>query len=212
MAEKKTKKAKAQAGVKTVKGAGLGEKVASVTPRKGVVHQVVTAQLAKRRRGTHKAKTRAEVRGGGRKPFKQKGRGGARAGSTRSPLWKGGGTMFGPIPRSYEKDVNKQEAKLALASVLADKQKSGKLTVVEGVPLPEAKTRYVAAAVAELDMKGTVLFITAAYDRNLTLASRNLPGVKVLPVEGLNPYDVLRYENLVIVKDALDGVEKRAAA
>jgi len=213
MAEKKkAKSGKVQSGVKAVKGAGFSDKIAGTPSKKGVVHQVVTAQLAKRRRGTHKTKTKSEVRGGGKKPFKQKGLGGARAGSNRSPLWRGGGTMFGPIPRSYEQGVNKQVAKLALASALAGKQKDGKVTVVESVPLPETKTKYVKAAITELDMKGTVLIVTSGYEKNLTLAARNIPEVKVLPVEGLNPYDVLRYDNLVILKDAVGGVEKRVAA
>ncbi|MCW5827764.1 MAG: 50S ribosomal protein L4 [Deltaproteobacteria bacterium] len=212
MAEKKAKKAKPAAGVKAVKGAGLGEKIAAAKPRKGVIHQVVTAQLASRRRGTHKTKRRGEVRGGGRKPYKQKGTGRARPGSTRSPVWVGGGAAFGPLPRSYEKRVNRQEAKLALAGVLASKQQDGKLVVVESVPLPEVKTRHVQAVIGELGLAGTVLFVTAELDGKLTLAARNIPGVKVLPVAGLNPYDVLKYEHLVIVQDALEGVEKRAAA
>ncbi len=210
--KKKAKSGKTKSGVKSVKGAGLSEKITSVSSKKGVVHQVVTAQLAKRRRGTHKTKVKSEVRGGGKKPKKQKGTGGARAGSNRSPLWRGGGTMFGPIPRSYEQGVNKQVAKLALASALSDKQRGGKVTVVESVPLPETKTKYVKAAIAELEMTGTVLIVTSVYEKNLTLAARNLSKVKVLPVEGLNPYDVVRYENLVILKDAVDGVEKRVAA
>ncbi len=213
MAEKKkAKSGKTQSGIKAVKGVGLSESISKRRPNRGLLHQVVNAQLAKRRRGTHKTKTKAEVRGGGRKPFKQKGTGRARPGSTRSPLWRGGGTMFGPQPRSYEQGVNKKVAKLALADALASKEQAGQVTVVESMPLPETKTKYVRAAIAELGATGSVLIVTAAYEKNLTLAARNLPGVKVLPAGGLNPYDVLRYETLVVLKDAMDGIEKRAAA
>ncbi len=176
-----------------------------------LVHQVIKAQLAGRRQGTAKTKVKSEVRGGGRKPFKQKGTGNARQGSSRSPLQPGGGQNFGPQPRSYEQATPKQMMRGALCSALSDRVKAQRVLIVDNLDLAQAKT----AAFDEILKKkfdlDQVLIVDDA-NKNLELSGRNIPKVKVLRTEGLNVYDIVRYDWLVMTKRAAQAVNTRLAA
>lgn len=169
----------------------------------------VLAQLASRRAGTHSTKTRAFVSGGGKKPWKQKGTGRARAGSNRSPIWRGGAVIFGPQPRSYEYRLPGSSRRGALASALAQKARDGEMKVVDSISLDQPKTKQLAAVLASLGVPAGTLLVIAGRDRNVELAARNLPRVLVLPVEGLNVYDILRHKNLVVAQDALAAIDAR---
>ncbi|MFN2377066.1 MAG: 50S ribosomal protein L4 [Candidatus Binatia bacterium] len=174
-----------------------------------VLFDQVLAQLASRRAGTHATKTRAFVSGGGKKPWKQKGTGRARAGSNRSPSWRGGAVIFGPQPRSYEYRLPSSTRRHALKSALAQKARDGQLKVVDRVELDQPKTRDMAALLQGLGVPDSTLIVMAGRDRNVELAARNLPRVLVLPVEGINVYDILRHKNLVVSQDALAAIETR---
>ncbi len=174
-----------------------------------VLFEQVLAQLASRRAGTHATKTRAFVSGGGKKPWKQKGTGRARAGSNRSPIWRGGAIVFGPQPRSYEYRLPSSTRRHALASALAQKARDGQLTVVDRIEFEQPKTREMAALLAGLGLADSALVVIAGRDRNVELSARNLPRVLVLPVEGINVYDILRHKNLVVAQDALAAIEAR---
>jgi len=175
-------------------------------------YEVVKWQLAKRRRGTASTKTRAEVRGGGRKPWRQKGLGRARAGSIRSPLWRGGGVVFGPKPRDYSYPLPKKVRRAALRSALSLRYKEGKLTVLDGFDLGQIKTKLFVEAMEKLGLKGEkVLIVTDGKDEILEKSARNVPWAKVLRCEGLNVYDVLNYHHLLILKSALPKIEERLA-
>jgi large subunit ribosomal protein L4 len=174
-----------------------------------VLFDQVLAQLASRRAGTHSTKTRAFVSGGGKKPFKQKGTGRAPAGTTRSPIWRGGAAIFGPQPRSYEYRLPSSTRRNALASALAQKARDGQLTVVDRIELDAPKTRDMAAFLTTLGVPDGTLVVIAGRDRNVELSARNLPRVLVLPVEGINVYDILRHRNLVVSQDALAAIEAR---
>lgn len=169
----------------------------------------VLAQLASRRSGNAHTKTKGEIRGGGKKPWRQKGTGRARAGSSRSPIWRGGGTTFGPRTRSYDYRLPRTARRAALASALAQKQRDGELKVVDSLTLDAPRTKDFRAILEALGVSNGVLVITADRNDNVELSARNLPNTLVLPVAGLNVYDVLRYRNLVITKDALAGIEER---
>jgi large subunit ribosomal protein L4 len=173
-------------------------------------YDVIRMQLNRRRAGTHSTKTRAEVSGGGKKPWKQKGTGRARSGTSRSPVWRGGGIAFGPKPRSYEIKVPKKVRRAAMCSALTLKVQQEKLLVLDAIAMTEIKT---AAFVAILDklQAGNVLIIADA-DQNLQLSSRNVQQVKVLPPEGLNLYDVLQYDELYITQASLKAIERSLAA
>jgi len=174
-----------------------------------VLFDQVLAQLASRRAGTSATKTRAFVRGGGKKPFKQKGTGRARAGSNRSPIWRGGATIFGPQPRSYAYRLPASTRRNALASALAQKARDGEMKVVDKIELAQPKTKELLALLAGLAVADSTLVVIGVRDRNIELAGRNLPRVLVLPVEGLNVYDILRHKNLVVAQDALALIEER---
>ena len=177
--------------------------------REHLFYDVVRMQLAGRRSGTAATKTRAEVRGGGKKPWKQKGTGRARAGSSRSPLWRGGGTMFGPTPRSYEYTVPKKVRKLALCSALSMKRKENKMLIVDKLELQEIKTAAFINLLRQLGFSNVL--IIAQENSNLEKSARNVPQVKVLRPEGLNVYDVLRYENLIITQPCVEKIQGRLA-
>ena len=177
--------------------------------REHLFHDVVRMQLAGRRSGTAATKTRSEVSGGGKKPWKQKGTGRARAGSSRSPLWRGGGTMFGPTPRSYEYAVPKKVRKLALCSALSMKRKENKLLIVDKLELQEIKTAAFVTLLKQLGFSNVL--IIAQENSNLEKSARNVPQVKVLRPEGLNVYDVLRYENLIITQPCVEKIQGRLA-
>ena len=171
-------------------------------------HEVTTWQLATKRRGTASTKERAAVRGGGHKPWRQKGTGRARAGTSRSPLWRGGGTTFGPHPRDYSYPLPKKVRRAALRSALSLRYQEGKLLLIEDFPAPEIKTKAFVEAMDGLGIKNA-LIITDDENVNLERSARNVPGVKVLRYNGLNIFDILKYEHLIIVKPAIEKIEER---
>lgn len=173
------------------------------------VHDTVVAYLANRRRGTACTKTRGEVAGGGRKPWRQKGTGRARHGSIRSPIWVGGGVVFGPRPRDFSKKVNHKVKQLALRKALSERLKAGEVLIVEEFTLNAPKTREFVRTLAALQVEGSVLIVTAEADPTLVRASRNVPGVEVTPSASLNTYQVLRYDKLVFTREAFSRVEAR---
>jgi large subunit ribosomal protein L4 len=171
-------------------------------------HEVTTWQLATRRRGTASTKERSAVRGGGHKPWRQKGTGRARAGTSRSPLWRGGGTIFGPHPRDYGYPLPKKVRRAALRSALSLRYQEGKLILIEDFPAPEIKTKAFVEAMEGLGIKNALIVIDGE-NINLERSARNVPGVKVLRHNGLNIFDILKYEHLVIVKPAIEKIEER---
>jgi large subunit ribosomal protein L4 len=177
--------------------------------RPQLLHAAVRMQLAGRRRGTAATKTRHFVSGGGKKPWKQKGTGRARAGSTRSPLWRGGAVIFGPQPRDYSYRMPRSARRAALCAALADKVRDGVTMVVDGIALAEPKTKRMVEWLQHLKIDGSALVVLGAADAVVERAARNLPHAKVLRVEGLNVYDLLRYRHLVLTRDALARIEER---
>ena len=188
----------------------LNDAIFGAKTRAHLLHQAVVMQLANRRAGTAATKTKGFVRGGGKKPFKQKGTGRARAGSIRSPIWVGGGTVFGPTPRDYSYRMPRTARREALLSALSVKNRDGKLIVVDKFSLEAAKTKIMAQALAELNVTSALIVIAGA-DATIERSARNLPKVKVLRVEGLNVYDLLRYDHLVLTEGALKILEERLA-
>ncbi|MBN1842803.1 MAG: 50S ribosomal protein L4 [Deltaproteobacteria bacterium] len=186
----------------------LVDEVFDVPVKQHVLHQVVTMQLTNKRSGTVATKGRSFVRGGGQKPYRQKGTGRARAGSRRSPLWRGGGVVFGPSPRSYgykvPKKVRRQALKMALSSKLQDKD----LIVVDRLDLEAVKTKRLVEVLAALRTK-EVLIVIDRQNENLELCSRNVPYAKVLRSEGLNVYDILRFRSLILVEPAVNQIQER---
>ena len=180
--------------------------------RRALLADVVRMQTASRRIGTAATKEKGEVRGGGKKPWKQKGTGRARAGSIRSPLWPGGGTVFGPHPRDYGYRMPKRARQTALRSLLAQKHREGRLIIVDRIELPELKTKHFLAFLNGLGITDTALIVIEAADDRIERAARNLPNIKVLRAEGLNVYDMLRYHHLVVTKAALERIKERVAA
>jgi len=189
----------------------LNEAIFGVKTRPHLLHQTVVMQLANRRAGSAATKSKGFVSGGGKKPWRQKGTGRARAGSIRSPIWVGGGTAFGPQPRDYSYRMPRTARREALLSALSLKHREGKLVVVDKLALEAAKTKIMVQALAELKVSSALIVIPGA-DATVERAARNLPKVKVLRVEGLNVYDLLRYEHLILTADALRLVEERLAA
>lgn len=171
-------------------------------------YEVTTWQLAKRRQGTASTKERSAVRGGGRKPWRQKGTGRARAGTSRSPLWRGGGTIFGPHPRSYGFTLPKKVRRAALRSALSLRFKEGKLLLLQDFPSPEIKTKSFVQAMEGLGITNCLIVINGE-DLNLERSARNVPWVKVLRYNGLNVFDILKYEHLIIVQPAIEKIEER---
>jgi large subunit ribosomal protein L4 len=188
----------------------LNDAIFGAKTRAHLLHQAVVMQLANRRAGTAATKTKGFVRGGGKKPFKQKGTGRARAGSIRSPIWVGGGTVFGPTPRDYSYRMPRTARREALLSALSVKNRDGKLIVVDKFSLEAAKTKIMAQALAELKVTSALIVIAGA-DATIERSARNLPKVKVLRVEGVNVYDLLRYDHLVLTEAALKLLEERLA-
>jgi large subunit ribosomal protein L4 len=188
----------------------LADDIFGVEVRGDVLHEVVTWQRACRRSGCACTKTRGEVRGGGRKPWRQKGTGRARSGSNRSPIWKGGGTTFGPRPRSYAYTLPKKVRRLALKMALSSKLESGQLVILDSYPHTEPKTRDFAAVLKTFEL-GKALFVSPGENRALELSARNVPGVQVMLPVGLNVYDILKYDHLVLFSPALAAIEERLA-
>lgn len=185
--------------------------VFGIEPNQSVLHEVLTAELAAWRQGTAATKTRAMVRGGGRKPFKQKGTGRARQGSTRAPHMVGGGVTFGPQPRSYDKKVNKKVRKLAIKSALSEKVREGNFVVLEG-GIEEIKTKRVVALTKALEADKKQLFVidnlANEQELNLFLSARNIPSAVVLDTEGLGVYWLLKQEKVIVTKEALKTIEE----
>jgi large subunit ribosomal protein L4 len=188
----------------------LKEEIFGVEVNPPVLHEVVTWQRACRRSGSASTKTRGEARGGGRKPWRQKGTGRARAGSIRSPLWKGGGTAFGPRPRSYAYTLPKKVRRLALKMALSSKLKAGQLVVLEGYPQEAPKTKEFVQVLKKFAI-AKALFITPEEHQVLKLSARNVPYVQVMLAAGLNVYDILRHDYLVLLSPVVAQIEARLA-
>ncbi|WP_182187669.1 50S ribosomal protein L4 [Pectinatus frisingensis] len=186
----------------------LAENVFGVEINEGLVHQAVVMQLASQRLGTHATKTRGLVRGGGRKPWKQKGTGRARSGSTRSPIWVGGGTVFGPHPRSYAFSMPRKQRRLAIKCALTDKVNSKDFVVLENLDFAAPKTKDVVKLLSDFSVEDKALIITADFVENVEKSSRNIPGVKAINSNGLNVYDILNHNKLFITKDAITRIEE----
>src|SRR5579884_2797021 len=186
----------------------LSEQVFGVTPNVAVLHQVVTAQLVNRRQGNASTKTRSEVSGGGRKPYKQKGTGRARQGSSRAPQFRHGGTVFGPRPRDYRQEMPRKARRAAVRSLLTSKVNENRLRVLDQLQLPEGKTKRVVALLSALNVEGKALIGMGAYDENTVRGARNIPGVKTLPAVNLNTLDLLDYDNLILTRDGIDALER----
>lgn len=186
----------------------LAPEVFEVAVRPEILHLVVRAQLAAKRAGTHATKTRAYVSGGGRKPFRQKGTGNARAGSNRSPIWRGGAVIFGPQPRDYSFKVNKKIRKLAMRMALSSRLAGETLMVVKGIELPEAKTKQFAKVAGALGL-GKALIVTPDEDQKLMLSARNIPGITLTTPEKLSVYEILKHKQLVLLEGAIEHVATR---
>ena len=185
----------------------LNDAVFGVEVNEHLVHLAVVQQLANNRQGTQKAKTRAEVSGGGKKPWRQKGTGHARQGSTRAPQWTGGGVVFAPVPRDYSFKINKKEKRLALKSVLTSKVQSNKLVVLDELKLEGIKTKNMKAVLDNLKVSGA-LIVLDENDQNVVLYARNLPDVKTALTNTINVYDILKYNTLVVTKAAVAMIEE----
>jgi len=198
--------------VKDMKGAKVGtaklsDTVFGVTPNTHAVHLVVRAQLAGMRQGTHDTKTRGEVSGGGAKPYRQKGTGRARAGSSRSPLWTGGGAVFGPHPRNYGFRVPNKVVKLAMRSVLSAKNNDGELYVVDGFGITEPSTKQAAAILKALGIEKRVTIVVENDDVNTILSFRNLPKARIITASEANTYDLVDNQSVLFTKPALEWLE-----
>jgi len=185
----------------------LNDSIFGVEVNKNVVHQVVVQHLANKRQGTQSAKTRSEVRGGGAKPWKQKGTGRARQGSIRAPQWTGGGVVFAPKPRDYSFKLNKKLKRLALKSVLSSKVNEQKMIVLDKLVFDEIKTKQVKEVLANLNLK-KALFVIKDNDKNVMLSARNIPGVETVSANMLSVYDILKYDTFVVAKDAIEVIEE----
>lgn len=189
----------------------LAPEVFEVAVRPEILHLVVRSQLAARRAGTHAVKTRAFVSGGGRKPFRQKGTGNARAGSNRSPVWRGGAIIFGPQPRDYSFKVNKKIRKLALRMAVSSRLADEALLVVKGIELPEVKTKLFAKVAGTLGLN-KALIVLPSEDQKLALSARNIPGITLVTPEQLSVYEILRHKQLVLLEGAVEPVAARLLA
>ena len=185
----------------------LNDAVFGVEINEHLVHLAVVRQLANKRQGTQKAKTRSEVSGGGRKPWRQKGTGHARQGSIRAPQWTGGGVVFAPVPRDYEVKMNKKERRAALKSALTSKVQENKLVVVDSLTLAEAKTKEMQKVLTNLKAD-KALVVTAADDQKVVLSARNIADVQTATVNTINVYDVMKHNTVVVTKDAVASIEE----
>ena len=185
----------------------LNDAIFGVEINENLVHQAVVLQLANNRQGTQKAKTRSEVSGGGRKPWRQKGTGHARQGSTRAPQWTGGGVVFAPVPRDYSFKMNKKEKKAALKSVLTSKVQESKIVVLDELKLDAIKTKDFVKVMGNLNVDNA-LVVTAAMDTNVIMSAKNIPGVATSVASDINVYDVLNHKTLVVTKDAVASIEE----
>lgn len=185
----------------------LNDAVFGVEINEHLVHMAVVSQLANNRQGTQKAKTRSEVSGGGKKPWRQKGTGHARQGSTRAPQWKGGGVVFAPTPRDYSFKMNKKEKRAALKSALTSRVQENKLVVLDELKLNEIKTKAMVNVLNNLKVS-KALIVTKENDKNVYLSARNIPGVKTALTNTINVYDILKYNTVIFTKDAVATIEE----
>ena len=193
---------------KKVSDVELSEAVFGIEPNENVIHSALVNYLANQRQGTQSTKTRAEVRGGGRKPWRQKGTGRARQGSIRAPQWIKGGIALGPKPRSYSYRINKKEKQLAIKSILSAKVLDNELTVVDKLELKETKTKLMAKALTDLKVEGKALIILADKNENVSRSSRNIEGVKTIELNTINVFDLLNCNKLVLPLDTVKKLEE----
>ena len=193
---------------KKVSDIELADSVFGIEPNENIVHAVLVNYLANQRQGTQSTKTRAEVRGGGKKPWRQKGTGRARQGSIRAPQWIKGGIALGPKPRSYKYTVNKKEKRLAIKSVLSSKVIEKELTVVDKLELKEIKTKSMVKALTALKVEGKTLIIVPEKNTNVVMSARNIEGVKTITANNVNVFDLLKYNNLILPVDTVKKLEE----
>ena len=193
---------------KKVSDIELAENVFGIEPNEAIVHSVLKNYLANQRQGTQSTKTRSEVSGGGRKPWRQKGTGRARQGSTRAPQWIKGGIALGPKPRSYRYTVNKKERRLAIKSVLSSKVLEKELTVLDKIELKEIKTKSMVKALTALKLEGKTLIVLPENDKNVVMSARNIEGVKTISANNIIVFDLLKYNNLVLPVDTVKKLEE----
>ena len=193
---------------KKVSDVELADNIFGIEPNEAIVHSVLTNYLANQRQGTQSTKTRAEVRGGGKKPWRQKGTGRARQGSIRAPQWIKGGIALGPKPRSYRYTVNKKERRLAIKSLLSSKVIEKELTVVDKMELNEIKTKTMVKALSDLKIEGKTLIVLPENNKNVLMSSRNIEGVKTITLNNINVFDLLKYNNLVLPLDTVKKIEE----
>ena len=193
---------------KKVDTVDLKDEVFGIEPNEAVVHSVLVNYLANQRQGTQSTKTRAEVSGGGRKPWRQKGTGRARQGSIRAPQWIKGGIALGPKPRSYKYTVNKKERRLAIKSILSSKVLEKELTVVDKLELAEIKTKTMVKALSDLKVEGTTLIILPEQNKNVLMSARNIEGVKTILINNINVFDLLKYNKLVLPLETVKKLEE----
>lgn len=202
----------ATVAIKNIRGESVGnmelsDAIFGVEINKHAVHMAVIQYLANRRQGNKSSKTRAEVRGGGRKPWRQKGTGRARQGSTRSPQWTGGGVVFAPKPRDFSFKLNKKLKRLALKSVLTDKVQNEKLVILDSLELSEIKTKAMAGVCTSLSLD-TALIVMDGSNDNVVASARNIPSIKTAGVNTINVYDILHYDSLVVTKAAIEKMQE----
>ena len=193
---------------KKVSDIELADSVFGIEPNENIVHSVLVNYLANQRQGTQSTKTRAEVSGGGKKPWRQKGTGRARQGSIRAPQWIKGGIALGPKPRSYKYTVNKKERRLAIKSILSSKVLEKELTVVDKLELKEIKTKSMVKALADLKVSGKTLIVLPENNKNVLMSSRNIEGVKTIVANNINVFDLLKYTNLILSVDTVKKLEE----
>ena len=193
---------------KKVSDVELSEAVFGIEPNENIVHSALVNYLANQRQGTQSTKTRSEVSGGGRKPWRQKGTGRARQGSIRAPQWIKGGIALGPKPRSYKYTVNKKERQLAVKSVLSSKVLENELVVVDSLPLNDIKTKEMVKALSNLKVEGKALIMLPEKNEKVQKSARNIEGVKTTLVETINVYDLLKYNKLVVTEDTVKKLEE----
>ena len=186
----------------------LNDAIFAVEVKEHLMHRAVVLQLANNRQGTQSAKTRAAVRGGGRKPWRQKGTGHARQGSTRSPQWTGGGVVFAPVPRDYSFKMNKKEKRAALKGALTDKVQKGSIIVLDELKMEEKKTKAFAEVMKNIKAEGKSYVVIGDNDQNVILSARNLPGVKTSVSDLINVYDIMNAKTLVVTKEAVAKIEE----
>ncbi|MDW0109993.1 50S ribosomal protein L4 [Sporosarcina aquimarina] len=186
----------------------LNELVFGIEPNEAVLFETLVQQRASLRQGNHKVKTRAEVAGGGRKPWRQKGTGRARQGSIRSPQWRGGGIVFGPTPRSYSYKLPKKVRRLALRSALSSKVRDEEIIVLEALAFDAPKTKEFTKVLKDLSISKKALFVTADLDETVALSARNIPGISVVTANGINVLDLVGHDQLIVTKDAVKKIEE----